>query len=72
MDSSFHRGKSSTRDRRQGHRGSAVDLTVMDVDPSSPQVPHIPVQVGATMAAYIPGILGLMPPPFGVFHHQTS
>ena len=44
----------------------------MDVDPFSPQVPHIPVHPRATMAGDIPGLSGPMPPPFGAFHHQTS
>ena len=42
----------------------------MDIDPSSPQEPHTPVQLGATMDAYIIGISGRLPPPFGAFHHQ--
>jgi len=72
MDSSSRWGKSSPRGRGRGCRSSAVDPTVMDIDPSSPQVPHVLVQPGTTMAAYILGILGPMPPPFGAFHHQTS
>lgn len=72
MDSSSRRAKSSHRGRGRGCRSSAVDPTAMDIDPSSPQVPHTPVQPGVTMAAYIPGISGPMPFPFGAFHHQTS
>jgi len=71
MDSSSHRGKSSPRGRGQGNRSFVVDLTTMDIDPSSPQVPHISVHLGATMAPYILGISPL-PPPFGAFHPQTS
>ena len=70
-DSSFLRGKSSPRGRGRGHRSSAVDPTAMDIDPYV-QVPHVPVQPVATMAAYIPGISGPMSPPFRAFHHQTS
>jgi len=72
MDSSSHRGKSSPWGSGWGRRSSAVDPTAMDIDPSSPQVPHIPVQPGTTMATYILGISGPLPPPFGAFHHQTS
>jgi len=71
-DSSFLRGKSSPRGRGRGRRSSAVDATVMDIDRSSPQVPHIPVQPGAIIVAYIQGISGPVPPPFEAFHHQTS
>ena len=72
MDSSSRRAKSSPRGRGRGRRSFAVDPTAMDIDPSSPQVPHTPVQPGVTMAAYIPGISGPLPPPFGAFHQQTS
>ena len=70
MDSTSRQGKSSTRGRERGRRSSVVDPTAMGVNQSFSQLRQTPVQLGAIMASYIPGLSRPIPSPIGTFHHQ--